>query len=264
MTANVLHELSGDSLRALAASLRQGALATGLTDNALQQIAGAHALPLRAQLEEFLRDGWSTSTLSRLAAELAEARKRIGDPSLLFELVLSGPEAPGVPTQDTAATMQGLIAEAREEILLVGYAVHNARSLFEPLAERMQHIPSLRVELYLDISRPYSDTSLDSEIVRRFAMEFRATHWPWSPLPRLYYDPRALAQGHERASLHAKCIIVDRSAALVTSANFTEAAQKRNIEVGVLIRHPSHAERLAGYFHGLQAGGQLVQCHLSR
>ncbi len=32
---------------------------------------------------------------------------------------------------------------------------------------------------------------------------------------------------------------VDRSRALVTSANFTEAAQDRNIEVGLLVRHTS-------------------------
>lgn len=262
MTTTVLHELSSDSLRALAASLRQGPLATGLTDHALHQVAGANSGQLRAQLEELLREGWSTSALSLLATEIAEARERIGDPSLLFELVLSGPEAPGVPTQDTAATMRALIGAAREEILLIGYAVHNARSLFAPLAERMRTIPALRVELYLDISRPYSDTSIDSEIVRRFAREFRATHWPWPTLPALYYDPRALTQGHERASLHAKCIIVDRKSALVTSANFTEAAQKRNIEVGVLIRHPSHADRLVSYFHGLRASGQLMQCHL--
>jgi phosphatidylserine/phosphatidylglycerophosphate/cardiolipin synthase-like enzyme len=264
VTRSVLHELSSDSLRALAASLRQGPLATGLTDNTLHQIAGANAEHLRIFLETLLCDGWPRSALSRLALEIAEAREQRGDPSLLFELVLSGPDAPGVPTQDTAATMRALIQDAREEILLIGYAVHNARSLFLPLAERMEHIPSLRVELYLDISRTYNDTSLDSEIVRRFALEFRATHWPWPALPALYYDPRALTQGRERASLHAKCIIVDRTSALVTSANFTEAAQKRNIEVGVLMRHRSHAERLASYFHGLRAAGQLVQCHFSQ
>jgi phosphatidylserine/phosphatidylglycerophosphate/cardiolipin synthase-like enzyme len=38
------------------------------------------------------------------------------------------------------------------------------------------------------------------------------------------------------ASLHAKCVIVDRSRALVTSAHFTDAAQRKNIEVGGRLR----------------------------
>ena len=37
------------------------------------------------------------------------------------------------------------------------------------------------------------------------------------------------------ASLHAKCVIADRSSALITSANLTSAGINDNIELGVLI-----------------------------
>jgi phosphatidylserine/phosphatidylglycerophosphate/cardiolipin synthase-like enzyme len=53
-------------------------------------------------------------------------------------------------------------------------------------------------------------------------------------------------------------VVVDRSRALVTSANFTDAAQKRNIEAGVDLRHKPTAERIADYFRGLIATGQLT------
>jgi phosphatidylserine/phosphatidylglycerophosphate/cardiolipin synthase-like enzyme len=52
--------------------------------------------------------------------------------------------------------------------------------------------------------------------------------------------------------------VVDRSEALVTSANFTQAAQERNIEVGVRVRHAPAAARLAGYFEALIASRQLI------
>lgn len=143
-----------------------------------------------------------------------------------------------IPTRDTAAVMHSLFEKAQTEVILVGYAVHNGRKLFDSLAKRMQQVATLRVWLCLNIPRTFNDTSLSSEIVSRFAMEFVTKHWPWQQLPELYYDPRALSDDYtHRASLHAKCIIVDQSEAMITSANITEAAHERNVEVGVIIRH---------------------------
>ena len=51
-----------------------------------------------------------------------------------------------------------------------------------------------------------------------------------------------------RASLHAKCVVVDKELAFVSSANFTEAAQTKNIEVGVTLRSAAFAKRLAEHF----------------
>ena len=103
--------------------------------------------------------------------------------------------------------------------------------------------------------------SLSSEIVRRLGREFREKHWPWPELQEVFYDPRALAATTgERASLHAKCVIVDRKTALVTSANFTQAAQEKNIEAGVLVRDKGFVGRLSGHFDALIAAGMLQQC----
>jgi phosphatidylserine/phosphatidylglycerophosphate/cardiolipin synthase-like enzyme len=169
-----------------------------------------------------------------------------------------------VPTADTAATLQTLIENAQTEILLVGYTVHHGKRLFRRLAERMESMPALRVVFCLDIARRPADTSLASEIVRRFAHEFITKHWPGARLPEVFYDPRALAERWEdRASLHAKCVIVDRCTAIVTSANFTEAAQRKNIEAGVLIRYEPFVTRLHNYFEGLRNARQLVLCSLS-
>ena len=94
--------------------------------------------------------------------------------------------------------------------------------------------------------------------MRRFAERFTRQQWPGKRLPSLYYDPRSLETEHaERATLHAKCIVVDKEQAFVSSANFTEAAQTKNIEVGVRLRSPAFAHRLAEHFEALASSNIL-------
>ncbi|MGJ8720440.1 MAG: DISARM system phospholipase D-like protein DrmC [Salinibacterium amurskyense] len=56
---------------------------------------------------------------------------------------------------------------------------------------------------------------------------------------------------------HSKVVIVDSAAALVTSANFSEAAAHKNLEVGVLIRDPKFASKLRQRFSSLRTAGYL-------
>jgi len=60
-----------------------------------------------------------------------------------------------------------------------------------------------------------------------------------------------------KAVLHAKCVVIDGRTAFVSSANFTEAAQERNIEVGVLVRSEIVAERLMNFFAALISTGAV-------
>lgn len=258
---DALYELPEASLRALAASLKGGPLSVGLTALAVQPFAGGAATGVLRSLEILMSQGLGLNHIALLLETLAGLHARLDKSRSHCDIVLSGPDVPSVPTADTGAVMQTLIAEAKQSIVLVGYAVHNGRRLFASLAERMRASPQLQVVMYLDIGRPHTDTSLSSEIVTRFAAEFRVKHWPWPQIPTILYDPRALLEDTEiRASLHAKCVIVDQNAALITSANFTEAAQRRNIEAGVLLRDASMVRRLAAYFDGLRASRQLIEC----
>jgi len=263
MILRPLHGLPTGSLRALSSSLSAGNLSAGITQYAIQQVAGADAIAVEGALRQLEDLGMSAAHMAIVVQGIIDGRDFQPDSATLFDLVLSGPEVPGVPTADTAAVVQTLISRATREVLMVGYAIHNGRRLFEPLAARMSSMADLRVVFCIDIARHYGDTTLDSEVVRKFATEFRAKHWPWPKLPEVFYDPRSLvASGGQRASLHAKCILVDHEIALVTSANFTEAAQHRNIEAGILIRHPGMVRRIANYFESLRATSQLVCCPL--
>jgi phosphatidylserine/phosphatidylglycerophosphate/cardiolipin synthase-like enzyme len=250
------------ALESLAASLADGLLSGAITLRGVEQAAGIDAPAVTAALREFVADGYSPQHLATVMAGIAAGTARAPKPTSLFDLVLSGPDLPGVPTADTAAVMRTLISQAHREVILVGYAVHDGRKIFEPLALRMAEVPNLAVTMCLDIQRAWNDPTPPADLVARFARDFRQKHWPWPTVPGLFYDPRSLETGDARASLHAKCVIVDRARALVTSANFTDAAQRKNVEVGVDIRYRPTAERLGDYFLGLCRSNVFLRCHL--
>lgn len=58
---------------------------------------------------------------------------------------------------------------------------------------------------------------------------------------------------------HSKVVIVDSSIALMTSANFSDAAAHRNLEAGVLIRDPEFASKVRQRFTSLWADGALIK-----
>ncbi|WP_302053578.1 DISARM system phospholipase D-like protein DrmC [Nocardioides panacis] len=57
---------------------------------------------------------------------------------------------------------------------------------------------------------------------------------------------------------HAKLVMVDEVACLVTSANFSEAAAERNLECGVLVRDRGIAKSIGSHLASLRDHGHLV------
>lgn len=68
-----------------------------------------------------------------------------------------------------------------------------------------------------------------------------------------------VAPADEYGIQHSKVVIVDSSIALVTSANFSDAAAHRNLEAGVLIRDPEFASKVRQRFTSLRASGTLIK-----
>lgn len=256
-----LHKLTSDSLRDLSTVIAASG-STGISHREIQQVVGhSAASDVSALMDRLVAEGWNPIHLAQTIRAIADASTQAANPESLFDLVLSGPEVPGVPTRDTAAVMHTLFEKAEREVILVGYAIHNGKKLFQRLAERMAENPNLKVWFCLHIFRKPGDTSLNSEIVARFAREFATKHWPWEPRPEVYYDPRCLSQDPSlRTSMHAKCVVVDRKTALITSANFTEAARERNIEAGIVIHYEPIVCRLAEYISALK---NKELCYLS-
>ena len=106
----------------------------------------------------------------------------------------------------------------------------------------------------LNVARESLDAAPDDGVVRRFAAQFFAREWPGTRRPEVFYDPRGLQPGGSgpRAVQHAKCVVIDDAEALVTSANFTEAAQERNIEAAET--GLEDIDRVRGFFGLSQEG----------
>jgi len=116
---------------------------------------------------------------------------------------------------------------------------------------------NLRVTLLLNIQRKRGDTTAADQLVRKFADRFWDTDWPGVSRPSVFYDPRALELEGPAGVLHAKAVVVDDEAVFVTSANLTEAALDRNIEIGLLIRDRAIAANVSSHFRALIDRGLL-------
>lgn len=257
---DALHRLSTPDLAALAAALRSGRLAPPYSEVAVRRHCGGVVAAMAASLlGELHADGMLPKHAARLIEAVAFTREGLPSPSDVTELVWTGPECPGLTNRDTGVVVRELFGTATTDVLVVGFAVYQGHSVFRRLAERLTEVPELRVRMFLDIRRPWGDTTPASELVWKFVTNFRTAEWPGDRVPELYYDPRSLEENkEERSSLHAKCIVIDRRIAFVTSANFTQAAQYRNIEVGALIRSSVFASELQQHFERLLACDRLL------
>jgi phosphatidylserine/phosphatidylglycerophosphate/cardiolipin synthase-like enzyme len=252
-------------LAPLIAALRSGRLSPPFTPGAVGQFVGHSLSAATAEaMEQLHQVGLSEAQLAAALELVLQDRRRRPRLEDAIDLVTSGPDAPGLANRDTAVVVRELFANAVQSVLVAGYVVFQGHRVFQALADRMQEYPDLAVRMFLDVQRNPGDTSADSELVRRFALRFRNHDWPKDrPLPRVFYDPRSLELSpHKRSCLHAKCVAVDKKTLFVSSANFTEAAQERNLEVGVLIHSRSIAEQLVTHFDTLLSAGLMNEVSL--
>lgn len=252
-----------DSLLALPAHLRgrladaldSGMLAAPYSSASLLSVLGVRegADEVIGALAELKRMGISGPVAAAWIRSVEEAGSRTPIP----DLVWSGPEVPGLHARDTRRVFEELLSSAERSIWACTYAYFDGPRAFEVLAKRMDAVPELSVILLLNIQRKRGDTTAADELVRRFADRFWGTDWPGSSRPRVYFDPRALEREGPGGVLHAKAVVADDEAVFVTSANLTEAALDRNIEIGLLVRDRALAASVSTHFRTLIERGLL-------
>jgi phosphatidylserine/phosphatidylglycerophosphate/cardiolipin synthase-like enzyme len=260
MTEQLL-QLCECDLREIAAVLRASRLVPPITAFGLQRLLASRIASTAAgELQQMIEQGFTPHQLAFLLELIARDRSQRPTLEETIDLVTTGPEAAGVTNRDTSVVVRELFAHAEKSVLVAGYAVYQGQHVFAALADRMQGLPQLTVRMFLDVQRGPGDTSTNAEIVRRFAHRFQTQQWPANrPLPQVFYDPRSLdLAADKRACLHAKCIVVDGESVFISSANFTEAAQERNIEIGLLVRSHSLAERVVLHFDTLLTANLLM------
>jgi phosphatidylserine/phosphatidylglycerophosphate/cardiolipin synthase-like enzyme len=248
--AALFRGLSGHALRTLVDAFRGGRLGATSSPLAINRVCGCPEAAA-TDLQRLLAEGMAPIHLSLLLDASAEALERPMAAAQAVELVWTGPEGAGAYCRDTSVVVRDLFASAQRSVLVSTFVVNQAGTVFEALAQRMDDLPELEAQVFLHVPRGPRDTRYESEILREFAAKFTKA-WPGKRLPEVFYDPRGLAaKPEERATWHAKCVVVDGDAAFVTSANFTDWAQQRNVEAGVLVRDRQLVAQLKGQFDGL-------------
>ena len=232
----------------LSTALESGLLSLPCSEMAVRStVGGTHWEPILDVLREWDRMGVS----SEAGVAWLRSLERTAERTPMPDFVWTGPEVVGLHARDTRRVYGELLSSAKRSIWASTYAFFDGRRAFATLAERMDSTPGLQVTLLLNINRGPGDTSTAASLVHRFAERFWTEEWPGKAHPRVYYDPRSVEIGGPGAVLHAKAVVADEESVFITSANLTEAAMDRNIELGLLVRDRTLAATTLMHFRTL-------------
>lgn len=175
---------------------------------------------------------------------LAERAHR---PGPRLEVVWSGPESSQSQSRDTAQVLRELFCGAERSVIVAGFAFWRASTIFDCLHDRAL-ARGIDIEFFIHVDPSGLNVAMTAE-------SFFKHTWPWEDIrPRVYCDARSDDVEAEPSSMHAKCVVVDDETAFITSANFTEAAQRTNVELGIVVKDREFATRVAGQWRSLVAG----------
>lgn len=249
-----LDGVSAATLRLLASACRSGQLAAPLTTFAVSKVASCCAA-LAADLERLNREGMSPPHIALLLDVAAGAVEARLDRESAAELVWSGPETEYARSRDTRIVLDDLFSSAKRSVVVSTYVFQHPERVFAALGARLDAASDVTARIFLNVERKPGDTRLEAALLHEFAGSL--ANWPGARRPEVYYDPRGISMDPDsRASWHAKCVVVDDEVAFITSANFTDWAQERNVEAGALISSRTFAMQLRTQFDSLvRVGG---------
>lgn len=193
----------------------------------------------------------SWEALSRVIESSAVLHRRLqGKQSV--ELLWSGPSpASQISARRIDQVIYDLINSAQQDILLVTFAAYKIKHLTDALTAALQR--GVRVRMILEFEED-SKGQLSKDAVNAFSAEIQS-------LAEIYYWPlekRELNAYGKPGKLHAKAAVVDGQA-LISSANLTDDAFNRNLELGALFVGGEVVENLKTHLDSLIASQILVR-----
>ena len=174
-----------------------------------------------------------------------------GDNAPLTEIIWTGPANGRFPVRRIDQVLYDLISSAKKRIVLVTFAAHRVHHLCDHLANAVRR----GVELTLIVeSEGESEGQLTRDAVAAFknvpATRTHIYYWP--------IEKRDRNQAGRPGKLHAKCAIIDEIA-LIGSANLTDDAFNRNMELGMVVREAAVVVAIAEHFQELIRYGALSE-----
>jgi len=255
--------LPAQTLRAVATDLRH----LNYTPTSWQGLLSTHSEAIRLQLEpllvEMVREGAHPRLMALLLDRLADTQDALQRERNAWSFVWSGPDPLHAKTADTFATVDQLINEARCSLLIATYNIglsSEFRALFASIADRLAHGQLNRVDLFFHPKQ--IEDRLGADPLATISTWFNREVWPWPVKPHAYVDSRLIIGSSDRCYQHAKVVIADaetpEAKALVTSANFSETAQRHNYEAGWLTTSVHRACEIRKQFSLLVEQGLFI------
>jgi phosphatidylserine/phosphatidylglycerophosphate/cardiolipin synthase-like enzyme len=169
-----------------------------------------------------------------------------------IELLWAGPSpASQIPARRIDQALYDLIAGAKRDILLVTFAAAKIGRLADELLKAARR--GVRIRLILEFEET-SEGQLSYDALKAFPSALISVvdvyQWP--------VEKRERNEAGRPGKLHAKVAIVD-DFALLSSANLTDDAFNRNLEVGVLTANSEFIRSLKTYFEALISEQTLRQ-----
>lgn len=181
------------------------------------------------QVEARYLDGFAIATALATAAHCETASRQ----ELSAQLVWTGPNPEGTPLRRTDQTLLQMIREAKQELILVSFAVYKIPEIAQELIAARARGVSLRIIAETPES---SEGKIPFGVITALGTEMTQSQvfiWP--------RDKRPTDKDGRYGSLHVKCAVCDNQHLFISSANLTEYALALNMEMGLLV----HSQDLA-------------------
>ncbi len=267
-----LSTITEQDLLALVAALDRGDVRAPMNETSLQANGFGH-------LVEALRPHLRLGVEGIRAIVDVVLAERLHRKAPRLTLVWTGDE-PGVShSRHTRVVLPELFARAREHVLVAGYSIDHGAELFASLhrgmadhgvtadffvdvgqlEQRLRQAAQKAGQSWSLVSAPLAAAQGNVAWGCAVVAIFYRLMWPFGdPKPVVYFDPRT-ADKHTAVSLHAKCVVIDHEYTLITSANFTDRGQTRNLEAGVAIEDRGFAASLERQWLNLVDAGVVVK-----
>lgn len=199
------------------------------------------------QVEARHLDGKAIATALATAAHCETALRQ----ELSVQLVWTGPNPEGTPLRRTDQTLMQMIREAKEELILVSFAVYKIPEIVQELIAARARGVNLRIVAETPES---SESKILFGIIAALGTEITQLSqvfiWP--------RDKRPTNKDGKYGSLHVKCAVSDKKYLFISSANLTEYALELNMEMGLLVYNQDLATLVTHHIDSLISQRILV------
>ncbi|TVK93753.1 hypothetical protein AYI83_17320 [Shewanella algae] len=204
----------------------------------------SHVLELSALNQKVSQLGNDEIAVALMAASATQVRV---SNEQQVSLVWTGPETPLVPTRQTKAVLLEIINKAQRTLWITSFVAYEVPAIRDAIVKAAER--GVDVRILLEPSTAKGGTVSFDSIAKAQSTLKKCKVFRWRP-----ESNNTNSQG-KLGAMHAKCVVSDAQRAFITSANISNAAIERNMELGVLVKGSGVAKQVHDLLTALEATG---------